>query len=118
MPALPFSQALVASSSGTNPILGWQYEFVPMAYPKGAYVRVLMRATTLGARATIFSGSQNIVQRSVVQGGGTAGNTPTPLNTPVIEFKAAPGDRIILSLDEVLAGTPTVDGIVYIDPLV
>lgn len=117
MPAFPYSQALTASQQGFNPLTGWQYEFVPSAYPRGGYIRVLVRATTLGVRLTVFSGSQNIVQRSPVQGGGTAGTTPTPLNTPVIEFKAAPGDRIILSHDEVLAGTPTVDGIVYVDPL-
>lgn len=117
MPAFAYSQALTASQQGFNPLTGWQYEFVPMAYPRGAYVRALIRATTNGVRVTIFSGSQNIVQRSPVQGGGTAGVTPTPLNTPVLEFKAAPGDRVIISHDEVLAGTPTVDGVVYIDPL-
>lgn len=117
MPAFPYSQALTANQTGFNPLTGWQYEFIPMAYARGAYVRILVRATTVAVRLTVFSGSQNIVQRSPVQGGGTAGTTPTPLNTPVIEFKAAPGDRIILSHDETAAGTPTVDGIVYVDPL-
>jgi hypothetical protein len=117
MPAFPYSQALTAGQSGFNPLTGWQYEFIPVAYQRGAYVRLLVRGTTTGVRLTVFSGSQNIVQRSPVQGGGTAGVTPTPLNTPVIEFKAAPGDRIILSHDEVASGTPTVDGVVYVDPL-
>lgn len=117
MPNFPYSQALTANQTGFNPLTGWQYEFIPAAWARGGYVRLLVRATTTGVRLTIFSGSQNIQQRSPVQGGGTAGTTPTPLNTPVAEFKAAPGDRIILSHDEVAAGTPTVDGIVYVDPL-
>lgn len=112
MPALPFSQALTALQSGVNPLSGWAYEFLP--WP--AYVRIYMRATTTGARATIKTGSQEIQPRSPIQGGGTAGTTPSPLNTPVCEFVASPGDRLAILLDEVASGTPTVDGIVYVDP--
>ena len=53
---------------------------------------------------------------TVVQGGGTAGTTPTVFTTPAIEFKAMPGDRLILQFDEVLAGTPTVDAIITVEP--
>lgn len=112
MPMFPFSQALTANQSGVNPLLGWAYEFAP--WP--AYVRILMRATTVGARATIKTGSQEIQPRAQVQGGGTAGVTPSPLNTPTLEFIASPGDRLAILLDEVAGGTPTVDGVVYIDP--
>jgi len=52
-----------------------------------------------------------------MQGGGTAGVTPSELNTPAISFQAAAGDRLKLVLDEVLAGTPTVDGLVIANPL-
>lgn len=117
MPAFPDSRAFTANQSGVNPLTGWQYEFIPAAWSKGAYCRLLARATTTGIRATIYSGSQTIVQRSVIQGGGTAGVTPTPLNTPTIEWVAAPGDRLITAYDEVAAGTPTLDSILYVDPL-
>lgn len=116
MPAFPYSQALTASQQGFNPLTGWQYEFVPAAWPRGAYCRVLARSTDVNVRLTIFSGSQTIQQRSPVQGGGTAGVTPTPLNTPVVEWIASPGDRLILTHDNTTAGTPTVDGILYVDP--
>ena len=52
-----------------------------------------------------------------VQGGGTAGVTPSELNTTPIAFLAAAGDRLKMVIDEVLAGTPTVDGVVVINPL-
>lgn len=116
MPSLPVSQALTANQVGYNPLSGWQYEFVPGVWRRGALVRIFARATTTGVRLTVYSGSQTIQQRSQVQGGGTAGTTPTVFTTPPIEFRAMPGDRLILSFDEVAAGTPTVDAIINIDP--
>lgn len=117
MPSFPFSRAMTANQLGLNPLTDWQFERVPNAWPAGARVAILLRATTLGVRSTIYSGSQTIVQRAVVQAGGTAGVTPSPLNTPVYEFVGAPDDKLIILLDEVLGGTPTVDGIIEVDPL-
>jgi len=117
MPAFRFSQALTANQAGFNPLTGWQFQRVPNAWTRGAYVTVITRATTNGVRETIFSGSQNILQRSPVQGGGTAGVTPAALNTPPTDFQAAPDDNLQIIFDEVLGGTPTVDGIITIEPL-
>lgn len=117
MPQLNFSQALTANQQGFNPLTGWQYEFVPMAYQAGAAVMLLIRATTAGTRLTLFSGAQTIQQRSIVQSGGTAGVTPSELNTPAIRWVAQPGDRLIPTIDETLGGTPTVDGVIVIEPL-
>jgi len=117
MPALRFSQAMTANQLGLNPLLGWQYEFVPAAYVNGAVVKAIVRATTGGVRMTIYSGSTTIVERSPVQGGGTLGVTPSELNTAPDVFVASPGDRLKILLDEVLAGTPTVDAIFMIEPL-
>jgi len=116
-PAFSFSTAMTANQLGLNPVSGWQYEFVPSSYLRGAAVKVLCRATTTGVRLTLFSGAQTIQQRSPVQGGGTAGTTPSDLNTPAVAFVAQPGDRLILNFDEVAGGTPTVDGIVFIEPM-
>lgn len=116
MPALPFSTAMTANQLGLNPLSGWQYEYVPSAWARGAVVSVLARATTTGARMAVFSGSQTIQERAQVQGGGTAGTTPSPLNTAPLTFMAAPGDRLKLSIDEVAGGTPTIDGLVQIEP--
>lgn len=117
MPSFPFSQALTANQTGFNPLTGWQYEFIPMAYARGAAVKLLLRGTTAGIRSTVFSGAQTIQQRAPVQSGGTAGVTPSDLNTPAIAWVASPGDRIIPTFDEVLGGTPTLDGIIYVEPL-
>jgi hypothetical protein len=113
MPAFPFSQLFTANQLGVNPLSGWQYEYVPWR----AVVKILMRSTTVGNRATIYSGSQTIQERSPVQAGGTIGVTPAELNTPAVTFIAQAGDRLKLAIDEVAGGTPTVDGIVYIEPV-
>lgn len=117
MPSITISQAMTANQQGYNPMTGWQYEFVPMAWRKGAYVRIFPRGTTNGIRVTVYSGSQTIQQRSPVQGGGTAGVTPTGFTTNPIDFVAMPGDRLILQFDEVLAGTPTLDAQINVDPV-
>lgn len=117
MPSFVWSRALTANQLGDNPLSGWQYEYVPEAWVGGAAVAIMQRATTTGVRQTIYSGSQTIIQRAPVQGGGTPGVTPSPLNTPIVEFVAAPGDRLLILNDEVSAGTPTVDGIITVEPL-
>ena len=114
MPAFPFSQALTANQVGFNPLSGWQFEFVPWR----AVVKILARTTGAAGtvKLTVYSGSQNIQQRSPMQVGGTAGVTPSDLNTPATTFIAQPGDRLILQIDETAGATPTVDGIVYVEP--
>ena len=117
MPSFTVSQAMTANQAGFNPLTGWQFEFIPMQWRKGALVRLCARGTTAGIRCTIFSGSQTIQQRSPVQGGGTAGVTPTVFTTNPVEFVAAPGDRLIPTFDEVLGGTPTLDAVFNVDPI-
>lgn len=112
MPQLPFSTLFTANQLGVNPVAGWQYEYLP--WP--AQVIILLRSTTTGSRVTVYSGSETIQERSPVQAGGTIGVTPSELNTPAISFIAAAGDRLKLVIDEVLGGTPTVDGIIIANP--
>jgi hypothetical protein len=112
MPQLVWSTAMTANQLGLNPLSGWQYEFLP--WP--AHVILLVRSTTTGNRMTVYSGSETIQERSPVQGGGTAGTTPSELNTPAISFIGAAGDRLKLAIDEVAGGTPTVDGVVIVNP--
>lgn len=113
MPQFPFSTAMTANQLGLNPLSGWQYEYLP--WP--AQVILLVRSTTTGNRITVFSGSETIQERTPVQGGGTAGVTPSELNTPAISFQSAAGDRLKLVIDEVAGGTPTVDGVAIVNPL-
>lgn len=113
MPQFTFSTAMTANQLGLNPLSGWQYEYLP--WP--AQVILLVRSTTAGNRITIFAGSETIRERTPVQAGGTAGVTPSELNTPADSWQAAAGDRLKLVIDEVLAGTPTVDGIIIVNPV-
>src|SRR2546430_6671103 len=106
MPQFVWSTAMTANQLGLNPLSGWQYEYVP--YPSS--VILLMRSTTTGNRMTIFSGSETIQERVPVQGGRTAGTTPSELNTPAVSFQAAAGDRLKLVVDEVAAVSPPVGG--------
>ncbi len=113
MPQFTFSTLMTANQLGLNPLSGWQYEYLP--WP--AQVILLVRSTTTGNRITVFSGSETIQERTPVQGGGTIGVTPSELNTPAVSWQAAAGDRLKLVIDEVLAGTPTVDGVIIVNPL-
>jgi hypothetical protein len=112
MPQLNFSQVLTANQLGFNPISGWQFEYLP--WP--AQVILLTRATDNNERMTVYSGSETIQERSPVQGGGTAGVTPSELNTPAVSWIAAAGDRLKVVIDNTTAGTPTVDGIIIANP--
>lgn len=117
MPAFVWSQALTANQLGFNPLNGWQYEYIPAAWPSGAAVKVLTRSTDVNTRLTLYSGSTTIRERSPIQGGGTAGVTPAELNTSPDVFVAAPGDRLKMLIDNVTAGTPTTDGIIIVEPI-
>jgi hypothetical protein len=119
MPQLPFNQLLTANQLGFNPISGWQYEYLP--WP--ASIILLMRtagvATSPQARATVYSGSETIQERGPIQSGGTAGVTPSELNTAAISWIAAAGDRIKVAVDEANnVATTTLDGIIIANPMV
>jgi len=117
MPSLVWSRLMTANQLGDPPLAGWQFERVPASFGGGAFCATLQRATTTGVRASIFTGSQNIQQRSNVPGGGTVGITPVSFNTPIIEWLGSPDDLLSVLNDEVAGGTPTVDGIITIEPM-
>lgn len=112
MPQFVFSTAMTANQLGLNPLTGWQYEYIP--WP--AQIILLVRASATGVVMTVYSGSETIQERSPVQAGGTAGTTPSELNTPAVSWIAAGGDRLKLLIDNTTAGTPTVDGVIIANP--
>jgi len=113
MPSFIFSTIMVAGGTIT-PLQGWQYLYLP--WP--AEVTVLARSTLVAVLATYTSGSETIVEESPVQAGGTIGVTPSPLNTPTIGWQAAAGDLLKLSYRNSGVGTPTIDGIIEVVPLI
>ena len=112
MPDFSFSQALTANQADFRPLANWKYRRLPYR----ALVTILINATGVSTRETIDAGAQNIKQKAPVAGGGTAGNTPIPQTTPVLQFIAEGGDEIIVSNDEVSGLTPTVDGYINVEP--
>lgn len=114
MPQLVFSQALTANQLGFNPISGWQYEYLP--WPASVILLVRASDNPSATRMTVYTGSETIQERSPIQGGGTAGTTPSELNTPAVSFMAAAGDRLKVVIDNTGAGTPQVDGVIIANP--
>ena len=112
MPSFTFSQS-VAAGAVFNPLVGWQYQYLP--WP--AEITVLARATAIAMTAVYTSGSETIVEESPVQAGGTAGVIPSPLNTPVQGWHAAAGDLLKLTYRNTSGAAITVDGIIEAMPL-
>ncbi len=115
MPQLVGTTTLTAGST-TNLLTGWQYEYLP--WP--ARIKCLLKSTAAAAtqdKLTVFSGSETIQEESPIQGGGTAGVTPSELNTPPIVWDAPAGDRLKLNARNTSAGSTTIDWIIYAYPL-
>jgi len=112
MPSFIYSVS-VAAGATVNPLVGWQYQYLP--WP--AEVTVLSRAVAIAMVQTFTSGSETIVEESPVQAGGTAGVTPSPLNTPVQGWLAAAGDLLKLSYRNTSGAAIVVDGIIEVQPL-
>ena len=117
MPALTFSQALTANQRGFNPLANWRFRYNP--YPRAA-VRILIHQTTAATANAVNHQTTigtTIVTEGPVTGGAVAGVLPNTLNTTALEFFSEAGDLIEMSINELLGATPTVQGIVAIDPV-
>lgn len=113
MPQFTFSQAMTANQQGLDALANWQYRYAPYRCRVVAYCN----ATTVGVRLTVTTGSMTVQQKSPDQGGATAGVFGTGFNVVPIDFVAENGDLISIIHDEVLAGTPTVNVLVSLDPI-
>lgn len=107
MPSFTWSSAVTAGSTFL-PLDGWQYEYVP----RGGAIEIYQRATATGMVATITSGSDTLQEESPIQAGGTAGVTPSSLNTEAVRDFVAAGDRLKIRDRNTSGGTITVDGMI------
>jgi hypothetical protein len=114
MPSISWSRSIAAGATD-NPLatLAWAFEQLP--YP--AVVRVLLRTTATGLVAKIRTGSEEVQDETPVQSGGTAGVTPSPLNTTPTEFIAPAGDRVAVTIRNTTGGALTCDGLVQVEPI-
>jgi len=114
MPSISFSRS-VAAGATDFPLqaIAWAFEQLP--YP--AAVHVFLRTTATGVVARIITGTEEIQPETPIQSGGTAGVTPSPLNTTPTTFAGAAGDRLSIAIRNTTAGALTIDGLVQVDPL-
>ena len=116
MPDFTASRSIAAGGLDDRPLANWKYRQLP-ASPSGRWaVSIMQRATAVGAFETISAGAQEIKQKSNIHAGGTAGTTPIPQTTPVIQFFASPLDEVVISNDNPTAGAITVDTYVNVEP--
>jgi hypothetical protein len=109
MPRLNFTQALVANTP-VDVLSGWQYQYIPF----GGVLNVCIRSTTATGKYTLSTGSETLGEQQPIPAGGTAGQTPTPFNSPVLQERVAAGDRLKLLLVD--TGAATVDGFLDYQP--
>ena len=95
------------------PLNTWQYETPDVP----CMVQLLERATAVGLLSFMTSGGDTIKQEGNVQAGGTAGTTPSDLNTRPITGKANPNKKLLLQYRNPTGGIITIDGVIELVPL-
>jgi hypothetical protein len=111
VPSFTWSTAIAAGAT-SNPLDGWNYEFVP----RPGIIKILHRATATGLVATITSGSDQLLQEAPVPAGGTAGYTPSEFDVSAITDGVSAGDRQAIRYRNPTAGSITIDGVIDYTP--
>jgi len=108
----PWSQSIAAGAT-FNPLTDWQYETPDF----DGMVEIFSRATAVGLLETISSAGDTLKQEGPVQAGGTAGTTPSRLNTEPVVGRAAKFQKVRIAYRNPTGGAITVDGIIILTPL-
>lgn len=103
----------IAAGALFFPLDGWQQEFPE----SDVMVELISRGTAVGLVQTLTSGTDTLLEESPVQAGGTAGTTPSRLNTEPFVSKSLRGKRLKHKYRNPTGGAITVDGIITITPL-
>lgn len=120
MPSFTFVSPVLTVGQVYNPLIGWQYEYVP--FP--AMVKLVCNAAvttpaTDNVTLSITSGSEQIMESAPVQRTAIAnvGQLPSELNTPSHSWLSPAGDRLKLNFLQPAGGNTQVQGTIYINPL-
>ena len=114
MPQISWSRSIAAGAvDAPLAALSWQYEYLPWR----AHCFLMQRTTAVGVTQTVYTGSETIAEEQVIQSGGTAGVTPSPLNTMPLEWISEAGDRLKINDRNTTAGALTVDGLLIVNPI-
>lgn len=107
-----WSQSIAAGAT-FNPLQDWQYETPDF----DGMVEIFSRATATGLVESISSAGDTLKQEAPVQAGGTAGTTPSRLNTEPVVGRAAKFQKIRVGYRNPTGGAITVDGQIILTPL-
>lgn len=109
--SFPFTQ-LIAAGASFDALTTWKYE-TPAS---DCAVELFERATAVGLRSRFSAAGQDIKQDSNVQAGGTAGVTPSRLNTDPYTGDAPAFEKLSAFYNNPTGGGITVDGLVNLIP--
>jgi hypothetical protein len=104
---------LIGAGANFDALTGWQNE----TPDTDCMIEVLERATAVGLVSVLSSSNETLKQQGPVQSGGTAGVTPSRLNTEPITGKAPKFQKLRLFYSNPTGGGITVDLTVILTPL-
>lgn len=105
MPKLNFTES-VAAGALYQPLLGWQYEYVP----RGGVVKLIVDAGAVGVVGTVTAGSDTLLERSPISAGGTTGVIPSSFDVDPLTDEVMAGDRIKTLIENTSGGNVVVNG--------
>jgi len=97
MPVRNFYVPNLASGGSSEPLTGWQFEYLP--WPALVEIGMVHDGAANGVQATVTTGSDTLMEESPVSAGGTDGVFPNDENLDLVDESAA-GDRLKIRLRE------------------
>jgi len=103
----------VGIAGQAQPLLGWQYEYVPF----GGVIKILHWSVLVTMLVVITSGSDTLQEQSPVPANNPlAGTVPSEFNVAPIEDEVAAGDRLKILYTNNNAAANVVDGVIIYTP--
>jgi len=112
MPQMNFNTSVGAGAS-VNQVLGWEYEYLP--FP--AHIRILLWQTATGSLLTVKTGSETICSDMPIDASGAANTFPSEFDITPIDFNAAAGDKLQVTVRNTTGGALVPYGTVIVNPI-
>ncbi len=119
MPRRVIDYQVPLNTVGYRPLAGWEYERIPEAYGAGAIVKILATSEIAHAlQMTVKAGSTSILDQGMLSLDAVPGHMPVDTEVQPLTFRAAAGDLVGVSIDELLGGATYLQLICDIEPVV